>query len=253
MSCVSPQRSVGPVVCFESVIAAGRVCVCAWLALDAGVSMLGHSGDAVPGGRMRSETRMRDCLNRVGVAIIGCKFPHLAPCPPSLLPSARDSRRGEPPANVGPEDSIRTASRVGFRPEIRTGAGCGGTSRTSRGSSGNVFQLLGPPPPQPQAATPPPPPQPEAATRPLLPQPHPGAAALCLSRKMVWESLWGREGRPHHLPLNVNYAFMTVFIGSDAPRPPTPQCGPGGVGLFVAWAWGWAGRAPAGCRRCRRR
>ena len=50
MSCVSPQRSVGPVVCFESVIAAGRVCVCAWLALDAGVSMLGHSGDAVPGG-----------------------------------------------------------------------------------------------------------------------------------------------------------------------------------------------------------
>ena len=73
------------------------------------------------------------------------------------------------------------------------------------------------------------------------PKPYPGAAALCLSRKMVLESLWGREGRPHHLPLNVNYAFMNVFIGSDAPRPLPPLCGPRGVGLFVAW--GWAGRA----------
>ena len=78
------------------------------------------------------------------------------------------------------------------------------------------------------------------------------AAALCLSRKMVLESLWGREGKPHHLPLNVNYAFMNVFIGSDAPRPP-PLCEPRGVGLSVAWAWGWAGRACRTCRRCRRR
>ena len=56
---------------------------------------------------------------------------------------------------------------------------------------------------------------------PRNPYPYPEAAALCLSRKMVWESLWGREGRPHHLPLNVNYAFMTVFIG-EAARHPTP-------------------------------
>ena len=190
MSCVSPQRSVGPVVCFESVIAAGRVCVCAWLALDAGVSMLGHSGDAVPGGRMRSETRMRDCLNRVGVAIIGCKFPHLAPCPPSLLPSARDSRRGEPPANVGPEDSIRTASRGGFRPEIRTGAGCGGTSRTSRGSSGNVFQLLGPPPSS-TSGRDPPSPSPTRGRDPPPPPPTPprGRRALPQSKDGMGVSL----------------------------------------------------------------
>jgi hypothetical protein len=57
---------------------------------------------------------------------------------------------------------------------------------------------------------------------PRNPYPYPGAAALCLSRKMVWESLWGREGRPHHLPLNVNYAFMTVFIGEAARHPTTP-------------------------------
>ena len=71
---------------------------------------------------------------------------------------------------------------------------------------------------------------------------------------MVLESLWGREGRPHHLPLNVNYAFMNVFIGSDAPRPPPPPssspllpCVPRevwGCSWFVAW--GWAGRA---CRK----
>ena len=38
---------------------------------------------------------------------------------------------------------------------------------------------------------------------------------------MVWESLRGREGRPHHSPLNVNYAFKTVFIG-EAARHPMP-------------------------------
>ena len=59
-------------------------------------------------------------------------------------------------------------------------------------------------------------------TPPHRPKPYPGAAALCLSRKMVLESLWGREGRPHHLPLNVNYAFMTVFIG-EAARHPIPR------------------------------
>ena len=54
------------------------------------------------------------------------------------------------------------------------------------------------------------------------------AAALCLSRKMVLESLWGREGKPHHLPLNVNYAFMNVFIGEAAGHPlsPSPACVP---------------------------
>ena len=82
----------------------------------------------------------------------------------------------------------------------------------------------------------------KGVAEPHHPNPYPGRAALCLSRKMVLESLWGREGKPHHLPLNVNYAFMNVFIGSDAPRPP-PLCEPRGVGLSVAWAWGWAGRA----------
>ena len=60
------------------------------------------------------------------------------------------------------------------------------------------------------------------------PPPQPPAAALCLSRKMVLESLWGREGKPHHLPLNVNYAFMNVFIGEAAGQPliPSPACVP---------------------------
>ena len=93
-------------------------------------------------------------------------------------------------------------------------------ARASRGSSGKV-QLLRTPRPPPPCST-------------------PGRRALPQSKDGM-ESLRGREGRPHHLPLNVNYAFMNVFIGSDAPRPPPPLCGPRSVGLFVAW--GWAGRA----------
>ena len=66
----------------------------------------------------------------------------------------------------------------------------------------------------------------EPAPNPTTPRPAPGPAALRLSRKMVWESLRGREGRPHHSPLNVNYAFKTVFIGEAArhPMPPRPVC-----------------------------
>ena len=148
---------------------------------------------------MRSETRMRDCLNRVGVAIIS-KFPHLAPLPPPLRPHRGVRRRASRLQTSAP----RTG--VGFRPEIGTGAECSGAG-TGREGLVRECGTAG------KTATP----------CPALPTRQPQAAALCLSRKMVWESLRGREGRPHHLPLNVNYAFMTVFIGSATPPPPLPH------------------------------
>ena len=170
--------------------------------------MLGHSGiqaDAVRG-RMRSETRMRDSLNRVGVAIIGCKFPHLAP-PPVSTALLAGFEAGRAACERRPRRQHR-ARGSDLRSERVRGAEV--QARASRGSSGKV-QLLrtprAPPPPQPQAA------------------------ALCLSRKMVLESLWGREGRPHHLPLNVNYAFMNVFIG-EAARHPIPRVRDAG---WVLW------------------
>ena len=95
---------------------------------------------------------------------------------------------------------------MGFRPEIGTGAGCSGAG-TGREGLVRECGTAG------KTATP----------CPALPTRQPQAAALCLSRKMVWESLRGREGRPHHLPLNVNYAFMTVFIGSAIPPSPLPH------------------------------
>ena len=151
---------------------------------------------------MRSETRMRDCLNRVGVAIIS-KFPHLAPLPPPLRPHRGVRRRASRLQTSAP----RTG--VGFRPEIGTGAGCSGAG-TGREGLVRECGTAG------KTATP----------CPALPTRQPQAAALCLSRKMVWESLRGREGRPHHSPLNVNYAFKTVFIGEAArhPMPPRPVC-----------------------------
>ena len=94
---------------------------------------------------------------------------------------------------------------MGFRPEIGTGAECSGAG-TGREGLVRECGTAG------KTATP----------CPALPTRQPPAAALCLSRKMVWESLWGWEGRPHHLPLNVNYAFMTVFIGSAIPPSPLP-------------------------------
>lgn len=93
---------------------------------------------------------------------------------------------------------------MGFRPEIGTGAGCSGAG-TGREGLVRECGIAG------KTATP----------SPALPTRQPQAAALCLSRKMVWESLRGREGRPHHSPLNVNYAFKTVFIG-EAARHPMP-------------------------------
>ena len=74
----------------------------------------------------------------------------------------------------------------------------------------------------------------KGVAEPHHPNPYPGRAALCLSRKMVLESLWGREGKPHHLPLNVNYAFMNVFIGEAAghPLPPSPACVPPRSGCY---------------------
>ena len=154
------------------------------------------------GGQVRSETRMRDCLNRVGVAIIS-KFPHLAPLPPPLRPHRGVRRRASRLQTSAP----RTG--VGFRPEIGTGAGCSGAG-TGRKGLARECGTAG------KTATP----------SPALPTRQPQAAALCLSRKMVWESLRGREGRPHHSPLNVNYAFKTVFIGEAArhPMPPQPVC-----------------------------
>ena len=151
---------------------------------------------------MRSETRMRDCLNRVGVAIIS-KFPHLAPLPPPLRPHRGVRRRASRLQTSAP----RTG--VGFRPEIGTGAECSGAG-TGREGLVRECGTAG------KTATP----------CPALPTRQPPAAALCLSRKMVWESLRGREGRPHHSPLNVNYAFKTVFIGEAArhPMPPRPVC-----------------------------
>ena len=140
MSCVSPQRSVGPVVCFESVIAAGVcVCVCAWRVHGASVPMLGHSGiqaDAVRG-RMRSETRMRDSLNRVGVAIIGCKFPHLAP-PPVSTALLAGFEAGRAACERRPRRQHR-ARGSDLRSERVRGAEV--QARASRGSSGKV-QLL---------------------------------------------------------------------------------------------------------------
>ena len=154
------------------------------------------------GGQVRSETRMRDCLNRVGVAIIS-KFPHLAPLPQPLRPHRGVRRR------AGRLQTSAPRTGVGFRPEIGTGAGCSGAGT---GQEGLVRECgtAG------KTATP----------CPALPTRQPQAAALCLSRKMVWESLRGREGRPHHSPLNVNYAFKTVFIGEAArhPMPPRPVC-----------------------------
>ena len=98
---------------------------------------------------------------------------------------------------------------MGFRPEIGKGAGCSGAG-TGREGLVRECGIAG------KTATP----------SPALPTRQPQAAALCLSRKMVWESLRGREGRPHHSPLNVNYAFKTVFIGEAArhPMPPRPVC-----------------------------
>ena len=86
------------------------------------------------GGQVRSETRMRDCLNRVGVAIIS-KFPHLAP-PPAPTPSPRGSTQSEPPADVGPKDGRGVQLRSG---RVR---GAVVRARDARASSGSV-ELLG--------------------------------------------------------------------------------------------------------------
>ena len=150
------------------------------------------------GGQVRSETRMRDCLYRVGVAIIS-KFPHLAPLPlPYALTAGFDAERAA---------CRRRPQGRAWGSDLRSGRVRGAVvrARDARASSGSV-ELLG-------SATP----------CPALPTRQPQAAALCLSRKMVWESLRGREGRPHHSPLNVNYAFKTVFIGKrPPPLPPSP-------------------------------
>ena len=55
------------------------------------------------GGQVRSETRMRDCLNRVGVAIIGCKFLTSRRSPRPYALTAGFEQSG-PPAHVGPKD-----------------------------------------------------------------------------------------------------------------------------------------------------
>ena len=147
-------------------------------------------------------------------------------CPPRRVRGGASRLRTSAP---------KTTSRAGFRPEVGTGAGCGGTGTGFEGlvrESPTAKNPARPPPPQPQAA------------------------ALCLSRKMVLESLWGREGRPHHLPLNVNYAFMNVFIGSDAPLPLPPPSSPVCPARCGAVRGSWRGAglgAPAGSRHCRRR
>ena len=138
MSCVSPQRSVGPVVCFESVIAVG-VCVCvagAWCQ-RAYAWTFGHSGRRCAGAdaiRDSNERLLESCGR--GHHRLQVSSSRAAPPVPPALSAGFEAGRAACERRPRRQHRARGSD---LRSERVRGAEV--QARASRGSSGKV-QLL---------------------------------------------------------------------------------------------------------------